>query len=150
MNLFSYSKKNPEILRLYCSEDSVTSGKLLPWKLRDDFKCDSMILVDEYTVIIKESGFYQTMVKLSAKKSFVEDVYPKNEYLVCFLAAVQKNNEATSLYYSSVENVLDNMMIGLNDVEYFEEGDEVSVVVGQCTIVNIDKMQNVFTIVKME
>jgi len=141
-----------DILRLYCSKDDITAGKTVLWQKIDDVPCGSMTLKDEMTIEIKKSGWYQTILRLVVKKAYAEDEYPKAKgtaNLVSFLAAIQQNYHAISLYYSDINDVSNVMMVSLNDVNFFEEGDIITVATGQCNILNVQEKQNVFTIVKI-
>ena len=150
-NLF-FSKSNPDILRLYCSSDDITSGKPIPWKKVDDFSCESLTLEDEISIHIKKTGWYQTNLRLVVKKSYAEDKYPKNKRdsnLVAFLAAIQQNYQSISLSYSDINDISNVTMVSLNDVNYFEEGDVISVTTGQCTLLNVQENQNIFSLMRI-
>jgi hypothetical protein len=73
----------------------------------------------------------------------------KKEEKVCFLAAIQQNNEAISLYYSDVNNSNVITTVCLNDINYFHKGDVITVVVGMCNILDVQEKQNVFSIMKI-
>ena len=150
MNFFTESKK-PDILRLICNK-SVTSGKPVQWNKKDDFKCNSVTLKDDINIEIKEDGWYQTILRLVVKQyNLKKDILSKStqEETLCFLAAIQQNSEAISLYYSDLNNSGVITTVCLNDINYFEKGEVITVAVGMCNILNVQEKQNIFNIMKI-
>lgn len=146
MNFFTTSKKNPEILRLYCTK-SLTFGKPIQWNKKDDFTCDSVALKDDINIEVKESGWYQTNLKLVVKQYIHEKI---SEDLIYFLAAIQNNSEAISLYYSNINNSENITTVCLNDINYFNKGDIITVVLGMCNLLDLlEEKQNIFNIIKV-
>lgn len=145
MNFFT--SKNPDILRLVCKK-SISSGNPVIWDKKDDFKCASLELVDDVKIEVKETGWYQTVLRLIVKQDRCKRVTELSEDVVCFLAAVQQNSEAISLYYSDVANS-NVTTVCLTDINYFNKGDRITVVVGMCNVLDVQEEQNVLSIIKV-
>ena len=113
---------------------------------KDNFDCDCLTLKDNIKIEVKESGWYQTNLRLTIQKNIEEE----DKLSYGFLSAIQQNYKAISVYYSNLENNSNFLNISLNDINYFEKGDVISVVTGQCNIIDIgENKQNIFTILKL-
>ena len=144
LNTFN-TTNNQKILRLYCTKYTNNGGQII-WMKKDNFDCDCLTLKDNIKIEVKESGWYQTNLRLTIQKNIEEE----DKLSYGFLSAIQQNYKAISVYYSNLENNSNFLNISLNDINYFEKGDVISVVTGQCNIIDIgENKQNIFTILKL-
>ena len=64
---------------------------------------------------------------IEEQDNHIKEIEEEDKLSYGFLSAVQQNYKAISVYYTNLENNSNFLNISLNDINYFEKGDIISV-----------------------